>query len=248
MAIQQLDLFGNPVTIPIIKEEPAKVQPVKKQEATVEDNTPKSFPLFEEKSPKDTTGITVIPARTVDNEKTVDIENQEEAENEVVYSDDQIRVKLKLGRPKKILTKAEEAEKAAGGSVKSSRKPFSDTEGYPELTNVPSDEILNKKMYYKIAIVAEWFGVNKSMIRYWEKEFDILKPRLTRKGDRLFRVEDVKNLQIIYQLLKIRKFSIEGAKAYLKQNKQKADVHMELTESLTKIRTFLVDLKTTLNV
>src|SRR6476660_7990482 len=96
-----------------------------------------------------------------------------------------------------------------------------------------------QKKYYAISEVAKWFHVNASLLRYWENEFDVLKPRKTRKGDRLFRPEDIKNLHLIYYLLRQRKFSIEGAKQYLKENKQKADAQMVLIQSLTKFRSFL---------
>ena len=247
MAIQQLDLFGNPVIIPTAKEEEVKVKPAKKQEATGDDDSPKSFPLYEEKAAKATTGITVIHARGIAKERGADSESLNEPDNEVVYSDNRIRVKLKAGRTQKDILDDEALETAEILSSQIVRKSLAGVSGSIESINVPDDETLNKKMYYKISVVADWFGVNNSLIRFWENEFDILKPRLTRKGDRLFRVEDIKNLQLIYQLLKVRKFSIEGAKAYLKQNKQKANVHMELAESLGKIRTFLVELKGTLN-
>jgi len=234
MVIHQLDLFGNPVAIPITKEEP-KGSVAPKQESPKEDLTPKSLPLFEE---KETATVAVAEPAIVYNE--IDTETKEaETQNEVVYSNDQIRVKLKRGPKKKI-----PSEKTGRGGR------FSNTEvdDYVDLVNVPDDETLNKKLYYKISVVAGWFGVNASMIRYWENEFDILKPRLGRKGDRYFRVEDVKNLQLIYHLLKVRKFSIEGAKDYLKGNKQKVDAHQEIAESLGKVREFLTELKATLGV
>ena len=62
---------------------------------------------------------------------------------------------------------------------------------------MPYKEYEPQKMYYSIGKVAEMFKVNQSLIRLWENEFDILQPRKTRKGDRLFRVEDIKNLQLI---------------------------------------------------
>jgi DNA-binding transcriptional MerR regulator len=94
--------------------------------------------------------------------------------------------------------------------------------------------------------VAEWFKVNTSLIRFWENEFDILKPKKNRKGDRLFRPEDVKNLQLIYHLLRQRKYTIEGAKEFIKTNKKKADFQLQLTTTLEKVRTFLLDLKANL--
>src|SRR5947209_9683322 len=84
------------------------------------------------------------------------------------------------------------------------------------LLDIPDDETLARKQYYSISEVAEWFNMKPSLLRFWENEFDILKPRKNRKGDRLFRPEDVKNLRIIYYLLRQQKYSIEGAKQYLK--------------------------------
>lgn len=126
---------------------------------------------------------------------------------------------------------------------KRGRKSYKDMEADIVHVEIPDDEILFQKQYYAISEVAQWFNVNASLLRYWENEFDILKPRKTRKGDRLFRPEDVKNLQLIYYLLRQRKFSIEGAKQYLKENKKKADMQMRLIQSLTKFRSFLLEWK-----
>ncbi|MCX6207086.1 MAG: MerR family transcriptional regulator [Bacteroidetes bacterium] len=117
-----------------------------------------------------------------------------------------------------------------------------------DLIDVPDEETLKKKLYYSISEVAGWFKVNTSLLRYWENEFDVLQPRKTRKGDRLFRVEDIKNLQLIYFLLRQRKFSIEGAKNYLKNNKAQADMQSQLVQSLTKFKSFLLELKANLGV
>ena len=117
-----------------------------------------------------------------------------------------------------------------------------------DLIDIPDDETLQKKLYYSISEVAGWFKVNTSLLRYWENEFDVLQPRKTRKGDRLFRVEDIKNLQLIYFLLRQRKFSIEGAKNYLKNNKAQADMQAQLVQSLTKFKSFLLELKVNLAV
>jgi DNA-binding transcriptional MerR regulator len=111
-----------------------------------------------------------------------------------------------------------------------------------DLIQVPEDEILFKKQYYPIGEVALMFRENQSLIRYWETEFDILQPRKNRKGDRFFRPVDIKNLVLIYDLLRRRKFTIEGAKEYLKKNK-KAEERFALIQSLQKIRGFLLELK-----
>lgn len=114
-----------------------------------------------------------------------------------------------------------------------------------DLIQVPPDEVLFQKQYYSIGEVAGWFKVNQSLIRYWETEFDILEPRKNRKGDRFFRPIDVKNLLLIYDLLRRRKFTIEGAKEFLKKSK-KADEKFEMIKSLDKIKGFLNELKASL--
>jgi DNA-binding transcriptional MerR regulator len=114
-----------------------------------------------------------------------------------------------------------------------------------DLINIPSDDILFQKQYYAIGEVAAMFRENQSLIRYWETEFDILQPRKNRKGDRFFRPIDVKNLVLIYDLLRRRKFTIEGAKDYLKNNK-KAEEKFAMIQSLEKIKGFLLELKASL--
>ncbi len=126
---------------------------------------------------------------------------------------------------------------------KRGRKSFRDMDSEADLVEVPEESILQQKLYYSISEVAGWFKVNTSLLRFWENEFDILQPRKTRKGDRLFRVEDIKNLQLIYFLLRQRKFSIDGAKKYLKNNRKEADTQAQLVQSLTQFKSFLLELK-----
>jgi DNA-binding transcriptional MerR regulator len=114
-----------------------------------------------------------------------------------------------------------------------------------DLIQIPPDEILFQKQYYSIGEVAGWFRVNQSLIRYWETEFDILEPRKNRKGDRFFRPIDVKNLVLIHDLLRRRKFTIEGAKDFLKKNKN-ADEKFLMIQSLEKIKAFFNELKASL--
>jgi len=114
-----------------------------------------------------------------------------------------------------------------------------------DLVQIPPDEILFQKQYYSIGEVAKWFRVNQSLVRYWETEFDILEPRKNRKGDRFFRPIDVKNLLLIYDLLRRRKFTLEGAKDYLK-NAKKAEEKFAMIQSLEKIKAFFLELKATL--
>jgi DNA-binding transcriptional MerR regulator len=111
--------------------------------------------------------------------------------------------------------------------------------------NVPEDEVLFSKQYYPIGEVAAMFNVNISLIRFWENEFDILQPRKNGKGDRLFRPEDVKNLKMIFFLLKEKKYTIEGAKTFLKKGK-KATQGFETVETLKNIKSMLIVLKSSL--
>ena len=125
------------------------------------------------------------------------------------------------------------------------RKSLKTLSGEIDLINVPEDEVLFQRQYYAIGEVAEMFHVNASLLRYWETEFDILQPRKNRKGDRHFRPVDIKNLQLIHDLLRRRKLTIEGAKDFLKRNK-KSQERFELIQSLQKIRGFLLEIKASL--
>ena len=125
------------------------------------------------------------------------------------------------------------------------RMSLKDMDAGVDLIEIPEDELLFEKMYYPIGAVADMFKVNQSLIRFWENEFDILKPKKNGKGDRLFRPEDVKNLKMIYHLLRERKYTIEGAKDFLKNNK-KAEQKFAMIESLKKLKSFLNELKANL--
>ena len=108
---------------------------------------------------------------------------------------------------------------------------------------MPYKEKPTKKLFYKIGEVAEIFKVNVSLIRFWEKEFDILKPKKNKKGNRLFTKKDVDNLTIIYHLVKERGFTLEGAKKKLKENKSDTIDNIEIVNHLKDIRGFLVKLR-----
>ena len=108
---------------------------------------------------------------------------------------------------------------------------------------IPEDEKLFLRQYYTMRETSNMFGVNQSLLRYWENEFDVLKPKKNRKGDRYFRPEDIKNLELIYHLLKVRKFTIEGAREYIKSKKKVLDT-FELVQRLEKLKFFLHELKT----
>ena len=128
---------------------------------------------------------------------------------------------------------------------KRGRRSLKEIASRVDLIEIPEDEELFKKQYYSIGEVATMFREKQSLIRYWETEFDILQPRKNRKGDRYFRPVDIKNLVLIYDLLRRRKFTIDGARDYLKKNK-KAEDRFALIQSLQQIRNFLVELRSNL--
>ncbi|MCO5284951.1 MAG: MerR family transcriptional regulator [Chitinophagaceae bacterium] len=125
-------------------------------------------------------------------------------------------------------------------TVRSGRRSLK--EGVSKDVVLPPDEELFKKSYYPIGQVAKMFGEQTSLIRFWENEFKMLKPRKNRKGDRHFRPEDVKMLYLINHLLRERKYTIEGAKEYLK-NEKAALQKFELIASLEKLKLFLTQFK-----
>ena len=101
----------------------------------------------------------------------------------------------------------------------------------------------SEKLFFKIGEVAKIFNVNISAIRFWEKEFDILKPKKNKKGNRLFTQRDMENLKIIHYLLKERGYTVEGAKKKLKENKNDTINNVEIVSYLKDIRSFLVQLR-----
>lgn len=108
---------------------------------------------------------------------------------------------------------------------------------------MPYKEREIEKLYYSIGEVAEMFGVSKSLIRFWETEFDILKPRKNQKGNRLFTKKDIDNLKIIYHLVKEKGFTLDGARKKLKETQpQKLESNVDVSEKLKSLKAFLVEL------
>lgn len=105
---------------------------------------------------------------------------------------------------------------------------------------------LPEKLYYNIGEVADAFGVNTSLIRFWEKEFDILTPKKNAKGNRKFTIQDVNNIELIYHLVKERGFTLDGAKQNLKKNKAETISKYELIRKLKHIKSELLALKSNL--
>lgn len=100
-----------------------------------------------------------------------------------------------------------------------------------------------EKILFSIGEVSEMFGVNTSNIRFWENEFDILKPHKNAKGNRMFTKEDIENLKIIYHLLKEKGMTIKGAQKKLKDNKEDTFENFEVVKKLQEIRQMLVEIK-----
>jgi DNA-binding transcriptional MerR regulator len=105
---------------------------------------------------------------------------------------------------------------------------------------------LPEKLYYTIGETAKAFQVNTSLIRFWEKEFDILQPKKNKKGNRLFTPKDVKNLQTIYHLVKEKGYTLEGAKIALNKENN-LDKKIDILSKLEFIRTELLEIKTSLD-
>jgi len=99
------------------------------------------------------------------------------------------------------------------------------------------------KVYYSIGEVAKLFNVNASLIRFWEKEFDIIKPKKNKKGNRQFTQQDVDNFYIIYHLVKEGGFTLQGAKDKLKDNTSETIDNTEIIKSLDKLKDFLLEIK-----
>lgn len=194
MAQQQLDLFGNPITI---------AQPKKQKKE--------------------------LSKSAIEQPQTI-----------AVVVAEPTKPKSKRGRPRKLqLTEPKTIAKRG-------RKSFTELYAHIDLVNLPSPEKLQEKLYHSITDVAKWFNITASQLRTWEKEFDILQPRKNKKGDRLFRAEDIEHIKTIYYLLRNKKMSMVAAKDHLKNNMQTAEQQGQIVERLQKLKQFLIELKQSL--
>jgi DNA-binding transcriptional MerR regulator len=108
---------------------------------------------------------------------------------------------------------------------------------------MPYKEKKVEKLYYTIGEVAEMFKVNTSLIRFWEKEFTIIKPKKNKKGNRFFTQEDIDNFHLIYHLVKERGMTLKGAQMKLKDNREDVQNNFEVIKTLQEIRGMLLELK-----
>lgn len=101
----------------------------------------------------------------------------------------------------------------------------------------------SEKLFYSIGEVASMFDVNTSLIRYWETEFDIIKPKKNKKGNRLFTAKDIENFHLIWHLVKERGMTLNGAKKKLKENRNETENNFELIIKLKEIRSVLNEIR-----
>jgi DNA-binding transcriptional MerR regulator len=193
-----------------------------------ESTQPEEGPLHREDQPVNV-GLRIKKLKTVENSSIAEEPVESEPELIDVISNEEIQVsdpvlKIKSGRGRKSIRQiSEEAD----------------------LIQIPEDEILFQKHYYTMGEVADMFRVNQSLLRFWEAEFSILQPKKNKKGDRYFRPVDIKNLHLIYHLLRQRKYTIEGAKDFLKKN-SKAEEKFETIKKLEEMKRFLMEMKASL--
>lgn len=108
---------------------------------------------------------------------------------------------------------------------------------------MPYKEKKVEKLYYSIGEVAEMFNVNTSLIRFWEKNFDIIKPHKNKKGNRFFTKEDIENLKLIHHLVKEKRLTLEGARKKLTENRQDVIHNHEIVDTLKQIKEMLLEIR-----
>ena len=235
---EQLDLFSTfiagdsepEVIAPVVKQERVLKPPVNViEEAPVETKGRELLKDEAIKIAKASVAVQVPKARHQENNEKPPVISVAVPEVKIVPLDEPIAIVA--------VRKKEDVKPKTRG-----RKSIKEMSMEADLPEIPEDEVLYSKQYYGIGEVASMFKVNTSLLRYWESEFDILKPRKNGKGDRFFRPDDIKNLQMIHHLLRQKKFTIEGAKEYLKNNK-KSKEKFEMVKQLEQLKRFLLEMK-----
>jgi len=193
-----------------------------------ESTQPEETPLLKEDQPVNV-GLRLKKLKTAESLPVAEEQTEPAAELVEAAADEEVQItdpvlKIKSGRGRKSIRQiSEEAD----------------------LIQIPEDEVLFQKHYYSMGEVADMFRVNQSLLRFWEAEFSILQPKKNKKGDRYFRPIDIKNLHLIYHLLRQRKYTIEGAKDFLKKN-SKAEEKFETIKKLEELKRFLLEMKASL--
>ncbi|WP_437920931.1 MerR family transcriptional regulator [Sphingobacterium sp. LRF_L2] len=111
---------------------------------------------------------------------------------------------------------------------------------------MPYKEREINKLYYTMGEVTTMFGVNASQIRFYEREFDILQPKKNKKGNRLFTQEDISNLKIIFNLVKDKGYTLQGARDFLRSNKNEVKENQRVVDSLERLKKFLLEVRDSL--
>lgn len=111
---------------------------------------------------------------------------------------------------------------------------------------MPYKEREINKLYYTMGEVTTMFGVNASQIRFYEREFDIIQPKKNKKGNRLFTPDDIANLKIIFNLVKDKGYTLQGAREYLRNNKNEARENQRVIDSLQRLKAFLIEVRDSL--
>ncbi len=111
---------------------------------------------------------------------------------------------------------------------------------------MPYKEREINKLYYTMGEVTAMFGVNASQIRFYEKEFDVIQPKKNKKGNRLFTPDDIANLKIIFNLVKDKGYTLQGARDYLRNNKGEARENQRVIDSLQRLKSFLLEVRDSL--
>lgn len=149
--------------------------------------------------------------------------------------------------PKKRGRKKREKKWEPVNPGKRGRKSFKEIAAQVDLIEIPEDEILFQKQYYSMGDVCDMFKMNQSHIRIWTREFEkYFGLKKNKKGDRFFRPEDVKTVHLIYHLLRQRKYTMDGAKEYMRQKKGKVEEQFNVVQSMQKLKSFLLELKANL--
>jgi DNA-binding transcriptional MerR regulator len=193
-----------------------------------ESTQPEEAPLLKEDQPVNV-GLRLKKLKTAENTPVTEEHAEPATELMDASADEEVQIvdpvlKIKSGRGRKSIRQiSEEAD----------------------LIQIPEDEVLFQKHYYSMGEVADMFRVNQSLLRFWEAEFSILQPKKNKKGDRYFRPVDIKNLHLIYHLLRQRKYTIEGAKDFLKKN-SKAEEKFETIKKLEELKRFILEMKASL--
>ena len=106
-----------------------------------------------------------------------------------------------------------------------------------------AEENKSEKLYYSIGEVAEMFKVNTSLIRFWEKEFDVIKPKKNKKGNRFFTPKDIDNFHLIFHLVKEKGYTLSGAKELLAKKRDDIETNMDVIKTLKNLKAFLLEIK-----